>query len=190
MRKETNPDDVCGTCGAPWSEHLREPNGTAVCRLGPQVCAAIGKASPKVQFVPGLADAIRAGDPPHTNVHMPEDGKVRILSVERVRRATNRFRLSLIRVERVNVDTEPASGLLADRPEEENWQDLVVTVQDRAGNVFEVARVTCRHDGLVGESTAAGTLVQRISWDDALGDGLICPLCLDRGHGAGACPRR
>jgi hypothetical protein len=108
-----------------------------------------------------------------------------------------RFRLDRLRISAVNVDSEPsksmtnlARSLGHERPENHDWTDIVVTVTDQAGNVFEVARVACKYDGMLGESHMAGELVVRRSWGgESDDDSVSCPLCFERGHGAGACPR-
>jgi hypothetical protein len=114
-----------------------------------------------------------------------------------VRLGKTRFRLDRLRVSRVNLDSEPsrrmtetARALGHERPEGHDWVDIVITVTDTSGNVFEVGRVPCKYDGMLGESTAAAELVVRKSWGGEEDDDTVsCPLCYERGHGAGACPR-
>ena len=107
------------------------------------------------------------------------------------------FRIDQIRVHAVAVDSEDSPGMreAAERAgheyDEEAWQDLVVTLEDDAGNKFEVARVTVKRDGLEGSCTYVAELVCARSWGTEADDNSVsCPLCFHRGHGAGACERR
>lgn len=110
------------------------------------------------------------------------------------KRDTKRFRINQIRVNSVQCDSEPTKSTHFTNKEE--WEDIVVSITDRDGSQFEVARITVSRDGSpnVGESTYVATLTCRRSWgtegmeeDD---DSVSCPVCLFQGHGAGACKGR
>ena len=102
------------------------------------------------------------------------------------RKGTKQFRINELNVDRIAVDTETT-------PDEA--QDVVVTLIDRDGSRFEVARFLVYDSNLfVGSDTSVADLVCRRSWGS---EGLevdnpfvSCPLCLFTGHGAGACKAR
>lgn len=155
-----------------------------------EVVRAMRDEAGKVAFTPGLPSNTICvhGNPPWEcqqcyHVHAKiVDGKP---MPDEKKADSKRFRLKQIGVRNINVDSEPSKSVEGD-----DWIDIVITVQDRAGNLFEVTRVVCKYDGMIGESRSDARLVQTVSWDNALGDKLICPLCHMLGHGAGACNRR
>lgn len=102
-----------------------------------------------------------------------------------------RFRISGLQVHGVGIDSEPTRSEILKDSTSADWEDLVVSLQDKDGSKFEVARVSVQQSGLRGEFTYVATLVCARSWgteeDD---DSVSCPICLFQGHGAGACKSR
>jgi hypothetical protein len=105
-------------------------------------------------------------------------------------RDPKRFRINQISVDSVQVNTEEtASKYLKDSKVE--WDDLVVSITDRDGAEFEVARVHVLRNGCAGESTFMAKLTCAPSWGTETNDDSVkCPLCHFRGHGAGSCERK
>lgn len=105
------------------------------------------------------------------------------------------FRLKDIGVETICVNSEPSKNrimdVLADPPQD--LYDIVVSVEDRAGNRFEVERISVfddRMSEMATMATSCARLVKEKSWRDEENDSVICPICYMDGHGAGACERK
>ena len=110
------------------------------------------------------------------------------------RKYPKRFPIDRLRVYAVAIDSEDSPGMraAAERAgheyDEDAWQDLVVTLEDKDGNRFEVARTTVQKDGMEGSWTRMAQLVCARSWGSETDDASVsCPMCLERGHGAEAC---
>jgi hypothetical protein len=104
-------------------------------------------------------------------------------------RDPKRFRIERLRVNSVQVDTEPAEPV--SQASQVEWDNLIVSITDKDGSQFEVARVRVQRNGCVGESTYVAKLVCKRSWgEEEDDDSVSCPLCLFQGHGAGACKGR
>jgi hypothetical protein len=165
----------CPTCG---DEGLIRSVASGF-RVPCPTCRAAGP-----RFTPGLADTTCYHG--NTPSECRDCERKRREWVDRVQRSdTRHFRLSEIGVEQICLDSEPSKSTLAP-----DFVDIVVTVHDRAGNIFEISRVTCKYDGMLGEWHGAARLIAQKTWESVEGDGYLCPLCYDRGHGAGLCPPR
>jgi hypothetical protein len=118
------------------------------------------------------------------------------MSEDKIGRDNLSFLLQHIRVHRINIETVPSKAMFAVGLRKElgdayndSWQDIVIKVEDRAGNEFEVERIPCQYDGMISSSTPSARLVNERSWRDEEGEGLTCAVCFFPGHGAGACDR-
>lgn len=105
-----------------------------------------------------------------------------------------RFLLDHIRVCRINIETVPSVAMAEiarsqGREPDESWQDIVIKVEDRAGNEFEVDRYPIQYDGMISSSTPMARLVNERSWRDEERPDVTCAVCFFPGHGAGACDR-
>jgi hypothetical protein len=108
---------------------------------------------------------------------------------------SKQFRLRHIGVEWIDVHSERSKSMEHitkpdGSPAADDWQDIVITVKDGAGNVFEVTRFSCRYDGMLAEGTATAHLICERSWRAEEGDQVSCPICYYQGHGAGKCERK
>lgn len=83
---------------------------------------------------------------------------------------------------RVNVDTE--------HKQDSDWCDLVVSVENKNGDRLEVSRHRVRDEGMIGETSPWGRLVEVCAWARVPGVAVRCPLCFVDGHGGLDCPRR
>jgi hypothetical protein len=120
--------------------------------------------------------------------------KETIMSKEKIGRDNRNFLLGHIRVHRINIESEPSKSMAAiasrnGREVDEAWQDIIIKVEDRAGNEFEVERFACQYDGMMSSSTASARLVKERSWRDEESEHVQCAVCFFDGHGAGACDR-
>ena len=118
------------------------------------------------------------------------------MSEEKIGRDNKNFQLGHIRVHRINIETVPSESMHVAKLHEElgeayndSWQDIIIKVEDRAGNEFEVERITCQYDGMISSSTASARLVNERSWRDEEREDVTCAVCFFPGHGAGACDR-
>jgi hypothetical protein len=108
------------------------------------------------------------------------------MSEQKTGRDNKQFQLGQIRVHRINIETEESTT----EGESSSWKHIVIKVEDRAGNEFEVERIPVyNYDGMISSSTPNARLVNERSWRDEEGENLTCPICFFPGHGGGACNR-
>lgn len=114
---------------------------------------------------------------------------------ETPQRDNRNFLLEHIRVCRINIETVPSETMAniarsQGREPDDSWQDIVIKVEDSAGNEFEVERIHVHNfDEMLSQSTASAKLVNERSWRDEERPDVTCAVCFFPGHGAGACDR-